>query len=496
MVSDRQVRLLMKRLRQGEPLSRSATRAGMDEKTARKYRDSGLLPSEQVRERDWRTRKDPFEDVWVDVQRELEETDGLRAKTLFDLLQRQQPGRFGDGQLRTFQRRVRQWRALDGPGKEVFFAQEHHPGELGESDFTEMGSLNVTIAGQPFPHLLYHFVLTYSNWETGTICFSESMESLSTGLQNALFELRGVPQRHRSDRMSAAVNNGCVPEEFTRRYQALLDHFDLKGEKTRAGKGNENGDVEQLHHRFKDAVDQELLLRKSRDFATRAEYEGFLRALFERLNAGRRTRFEEERAKLQPLPERRLEDCKRIRVVVASGSTIRVQHNTYSVHSRLIGEEVEARVFAEHLEVWYAQRRVETLPRLLGRYRHRIDYRHVIDSLVRKPGAFENYRYREDLFPSSHFRLAYDQMRERHAPTAAREYLRILKLAADEGEARVEGVLRRMLAQDEPLAWEPLEHRVKADQQAEPPTEVKIAAVDLAAYDELCPAAAEEVAHE
>lgn len=496
MVSDRQVRLLMKELRRGEPLCRGAARAGMDEKTARKYRDLGRLPSESRPERDWRTRRDPFEEVWEEVTRELRDAHGLQSKTLFAELQRRYPGRFPDGQLRTLQRKVRQWRALEGPGKEVFFAQEHRPGELAASDFTEMGSLGVTIAGQPFDHLFYHFVLTYSNWETGRICFSESMESLSAGLQDALVELQGVPQRHRSDRLSAAVNNGCVPEEFTRRYEALLAHYRMAGEKTQAGRGNENGDVEQGHRRFKDAVDQELMLRKSRDFASREEYEHFLRALLERRNAGRRERFEEERAKLQPLPATRLDDAKRLRVTVGGGSTIRVQHNTYSVHSRLIGEEVEARVFAERIDVWYAQRKVETLPRLVGRYRHRIEYRHVIDSLVRKPGAFESYRYRDDLFPSSHFRLAYDLLRAKHAPTAAREYLRILKLAADEGEARVEAVLRRMMADDEPLTWEHLEHRVKAAGRPEMPTDVKVAPVDLAVYDDLCPVAAGEVGHE
>lgn len=486
----------MSRLRRGQPLYRAAAQAGMSEVTARKYVISGRLPSQRPPERPWKTRTDPFEEVWDGIRAELEQSPGLQAKTLFAVLQRDHPGRFADGQLRTLQRRIRVWRVLEGRGKEVMFAQVHYPGDLCESDFTVMNTLAVTIAGQPFDHLIYHFVLTYSNWETGTICFSESMESLSTGLQNALFELDGVPDKHRSDRMSAAVNNGCVPQEFTQRYEALLKHYDLNGQKTQAGKGNENGDVEQRNNRFKEAVEQELLLRKSRDFATREEYERFLRTLLDRLNAGRQKRFAEDKAKLKPLPGKRLDDSRRLWVKVSPGSTIRVLHNTYSVHSRLIGEEVEARALAERIEVWYAQRKVETLPRLVGRNRHRIEYRHVIGSLVRKPGAFENYRYREDLFPSSHFRLAYDLLRQQHAPTAARQYLRILKLAAEDGEARVEAVLRRMLAQDQPLTWEGLEHRVKADQQPAAPTEVTVAPVDLTAYDDLCPAAAEEVAHE
>src|SRR5690606_15796915 len=143
---------------------------------------------------------------------------GLEAKTLFEDLQRRYPAQFQDGQLRTLQRRVKQWRALEGPPKEVFFPQEHHPGELCQSDFTHMTALGVTIGGQRFEHLIYHFVLTYSNWETGTICFSESFESLSEGLQRALWQLGGVPKAHRTDRLSAAVHKDLSPEVFTDRY--------------------------------------------------------------------------------------------------------------------------------------------------------------------------------------------------------------------------------------------------------------------------------------
>lgn len=120
----------------------------------------------------------------------------MEAKTLFDDLQRKDPGRFQDGQLRTLQRRIKAWRALEGPESEVYFSQEHKPGNFCQSDFTHLSTLEITITGQPFPHMIYHFVLTYSNWETGTICFSENFESLSEGLQNALWELGGVPKRH------------------------------------------------------------------------------------------------------------------------------------------------------------------------------------------------------------------------------------------------------------------------------------------------------------
>jgi hypothetical protein len=183
---------------------------------------------------------------------------------------------------------MKHWRGTEGPGKEVFFSQKHVPGRLSQSDFTHMSSLEITIGRQSFPHLLYHFVLTYSNWETASICYSESFESLSNGLQNALWELGGVPVQHQTDRMSTAVNNMSDEREFTVRYEALLRHYRVEGRKIQAGKANENGDVEQRHYRLKKALEQALLLRGSREFASVAQYETFLRALLAQLNAGRR----------------------------------------------------------------------------------------------------------------------------------------------------------------------------------------------------------------
>jgi hypothetical protein len=412
MVTDKQVRRLFKLLAQGKNLRVAAARTDMDEKTARRYRRLGKLPSEVKVEHTWRTRPDPFADVWEEVRSKLEINPGLEAKTLFQYLQRKYPGKFSDGQLRTMQRRVKQWRSLYGPPKEVYFPQVHKPGQLCESDFTNMGSLGVTIQGQPFDHLLYHFTLSYSNWEAGGICFSESFESLSEGLQNALWKLGGVPRAHRTDKLSAAVQKPNCTEQFTARYQALLNHYGLEGQKVNASSPHENGDVEQRHYRLKEAIDQALMLRGSRDFSSRQEYVEFLDKIFEQLNRGRQERLAEELKVLRPLPQRRLDSFKRLMVRVGRSSTIRVYNNTYSVDSRLIGERVEARVYAEHIELWYGQRRIESIPRLRGDGKHRIEYRHIIDWLVRKPGAFENYRYTEDLFPTHRFRMAWDFLKD------------------------------------------------------------------------------------
>jgi len=486
MITDNQVRKLMKNLQEGVTLGIASVKAGMDEKTARKYRDSGKLPSEikATRDRTWRTREDPFVEVWGMVKSFLESNPGLEAKTLFAHLQRQHPGRYPDGQIRTFQRRVKNWRAQEGPAREVFFPQIHKPGRLSQSDFTRMGSLGITIGREPFDHLIYHFVLTYSNWESGTICFSESFESLSEGLQQALWKLGGIPEMHQTDRLSAAVNKPENPEEFTRRYQGILSHYGIEGRKTQPASPNENGDVEQRHYRFKKAVDQALMLRGSRNFATRKVYEIFLENLFSQLNSNRQERFREELTVLRSLPTKRLPACTKLTVGVGPSSTIRVKHNVYSVHSRLISERVTVRLYAEHLEIWYGQAHIENIPRLRGSGNHHIQYRHIIDWLVRKPGAFENYRYRSDLFPTSRFRMAYDDLKRRHTVVkAGKEYLQILQLAAKENESAVDEALRFLFDQNKPISAETVEELVLSGRRPTPVTDVLIPAVALHSYD-------------
>jgi hypothetical protein len=467
----------------------AAAKAGMDPKTARNYLGDQRLPSERKEDRTWRTRSDPFTEVWEEVRELVATNPGLEAKTLLEELQRKCPGKFADGQIRTLQRRLKQWRATDGPEREVFFAQRHVAGRLGQSDFTHMTELGITIGAQSFPHLLYHFVLTHSNWEAVSLCYSESFESLSDGLQNALWELGAAPLEHRTDRMSLAVNNASEERDFTVRYEALMRHYKMTGQKIQTGKPNENGDVEQRHYRLKRAVDQSLMLRNSRDFSSTNEYKEFLRLLLAQLNAGRRERLRSEMQYLRPLPGGRLDSIKRERVKVDSGSLIHVDRNIYSVNSRLIGEKVEARLGAETVEVWYAGRKVEDLPRLRGRGKHRVDYRHIIDWLVRKPGAFENYHYREELFPTSRFRMAWDALRETVPLRANKRYLEVLELAAKEGEARVDEALRCLLEQGEigegKLNAEAVLAVLNQNQSIAPPTSIDVAEVSLASFDEL-----------
>lgn len=487
MVTDAQVKRLMRLIQTEETLALAAAKAGMDEKTARKYRDAAQLPSQMKREHTWRTRPDAFEQVWPGLEEMLKVNDGLEAKTLFEFLQRAHPGRFPDGQLRTLQRRIKVWRALEGPSKEIYFAQIHEPGQMCQSDFTHMSSLGVTIQRQPFEHMVYHFVLTYSNWEAARICFSESFESLTAGLQDALWKLGGVPGAHQTDCLTAAVQKLDHPEDFTRRYSGLLDHYGLEGRKTNPSSPHENGDIEQRHHRFFRAVEQSLMLRGSCDFASQDDYAAFLSKVLEQLNAGRQDKLAEELQVLRTLPGRRLEDYTRQQVRVSRFSTIRVSNNTYSVHSRLRDERVQVRLFADHFDVYYAQRHLERIPRLRGRGGHRIQYRHIIDQLVRKPGAFANYRYRDDLFPTTHFRVAYDLLRKAHVETVAtQQYLRILELAAMESETQVDAILRRLIDTQQRLSAEGVKELLATgEQDPGPEASVTVPPIDLLVYDSL-----------
>jgi hypothetical protein len=466
------------------PLVTAAAKAGMGEKAARKYLRSGLLPSQMNMPRDWRTREDPFIEVWPEAEALITEEPNLEALTVFQELQRRYPGKFQDGQLRTLQRRVRIWRGLHGPDVEVFFPQIHQPGMQGQSDFTSMNSLDITLGGLFFPHLLYHFVLTYSNHEYVEICFSESFESLSTGLQDALWSIGRVPAgHHRTDNLSAATFKGEERREFTESYMGLMRHYGITPTKNQPGKSNENGDVEQSHYRVKERVDQALLLRGSRDFADRGEYSNFLRKVICRRNLGRSKRLQEELTVMKPLPAYRLNDYREYKVPVSSWSTVKVAHNSYSAPSRLRRYEVTARLHAERVELYFAGQLVAEMERLRGRGKARIDYRHVIGSLVRKPGAFENYRYREEMFPSTVFRQAYDQLVQDDCRHASRRYLEILEWAAMNSEAAMECSLRQLLDAGEELDIDRL-----VEMSAGPviePIDINIPLPDMAAYDAL-----------
>jgi hypothetical protein len=449
MFRDPEVRLMFGARAKGRSQAQAAARAGMSVRSARRYERRGQLPSQRTQPRRYRTRPNPFAAEWPWITEQLTRDPAIQATTLFGLLTTRQPGQFQEGQVRTLQRHIATWRAEQGPEREVMFPQVHDPGRVAQSDFTHMTELGISLGGVPFPHLVFHLVFVYSNVEAVQVCGAESFEALAEGLETCLWQLGGVPRQHRTDHLSAAIRplDATGRAQATDRYAAVLRHYALEPTTNNAGVAHENGDVEQAHHRFKQAVDQALRVRGSRDFADRPAYDRFLQSLVKQRNLTRQVRWREEQPHLRPLPATPLGLCHEVRVPVSRFSTIQVLRNTYSVPSRLIGTTVLVRVRAEVLEVYHGTAHLLTIPRLPGHGQHRIDYRHVIWSLVRKPGAFAQYRYRDDLYPSLSFRRAYDALCTSRPQGADREYVRLLHLAASTSEDAVTVALELLLDQ-------------------------------------------------
>ena len=483
--TDAQVRKLMDEMHRHGELGPAGLRAGLSPNTARKYLRAGRLPSELTGPRTWRTREDPFAADWAELRARLAEAPELEATTLFEDLLRRKPDGYTPGQVRTLQRRIKQWRAQEGPPKRIFFPQVHRPGEAMQTDFTWASTLGVTIGGAPFPHLLCHPVLPYSNWEWATICQSESMAALRRGVQAALSRLGRAPAYHQTDNSTAATHDLRTGKRgFNAEYEALVRHYGMVPRTIEVGEKEQNGDVESLNGVLKRRLDQQLLLRGSREFGSRDAYEGWVHACIEAANRLRAPRVAEELAVMRALPAARLPECVEHDVRVTAWSTIRVKHNAYSVPSRLAGEVVRVRIFDERLEVCFGGAPQLTVARLPGRNGHRINYRHIIWSLVRKPGAFERYRYRDDLFPSRAFRQAYDALRDaQEVQKADVEYVRILHLAASTMETDVDQALERLLkARTVPTAEQV--RALVAPGRPEVP-ELAASTVDLAEYDGL-----------
>lgn len=449
---DRKVRKLMSEYQKTGNLSKAAVRADLDVKTARKYVQAGKLPSQMKKGRTWRTRRDPFGRHWSLCAEILEDAPELEGKFLFDWLCEQYPGEYQEGQVRTFQRRVREWKALNGLDKEIFFPQRHQPGERMATDCTHMEELGITIKREPFPHQLCHCVLTCSNWEWATICHSESLLSLRSGIQAALFRLGHVPREHWTDHSSAATHRPGKEEgkdrPFNDQYLDLMQHFGLRPRTIQVGAAHENGDIESLHGALKRRIKQYLLLRGSRDFASVQEYRRFLEQVLEKANARRTKRLAEELERMPKLQVSRLAEYKEYRCRVMSWGTITVDRRIYSVPGRLIGEKVVVRRYEGHIEVFFNDVYQFSAPWISRESGHRINYRHLIGWLVRKPGAFRNYRFQKDLFPSEEFRWAYQVLSEVVSErTAARQYLQILYHAAQTLESEVAAALRQIREQ-------------------------------------------------
>jgi len=428
----------MKAKNEGHTQAVAGAKAGISERSGRRIEKGGVHAGKQV-ERRWRTREDPFAEVWdTELVAMLEKEPGLSATTLLEVLQARDPERYPDSKKRTLQRRVQLWKAAHGEGQAVIFRQEHPPGLQGLSDFTQLKGEPVTIGGKALKHLIYHFRLAFSGWCYAMVVLGgESFSALATGLQEALWRLGGSPKEHRTDSLSAAFKNLNRDEQkdVTERYQQLCGDYGMKATRNNRGVSHENGSIESPHGHLKWRIEQALLLRGSRDFDKIGDYRAFLDGVTGGINRRRHDRIKVERAALGALPRQRSADYMECVVSVTSASTMEVKRVLYSVPSRLVGARLRIHLYDDRLKAFMGSQAVLELPR-----RHRpkgsararqIDYRHLIKALVRKPQAFRYSVLREDLLPNATYREIWRAVDDLLEPRAACKWMvGVLSLAA------------------------------------------------------------------
>lgn len=401
----------------GSTQTEAAAIAEFSERSAQRI-ESGTHQPHRGREHNWRTRSDPLEEVWAsELEPMLRQEPRLKPMTLFEYLQEHYPGQYPQV-LRTLQRRVNEWKGLYGDSPEVMFELRHEPGMMGLSDFTELKGVEVTIGGQPFDHLLYHYRLAYSGWQYAQIIQGgESFIALSEGLQNALFASGGAPKQHRTDSLSAAYrNSGGKQKLLTRLYHELCDHYRLQPTRNNTGIAHENGAIESPHGHLKNRITQRIYLRGSSDFAQVEEYQALIAEAVAKLNQQCEQKFKQEQAYLQVLPKYRVADYEVLTVRVSRRSTIDVRCILYTVPSRLIGHRLQLHLYHDRIVGYLGNHLVVELPRIRVKAKDKrrgrcINYRHVIGGLRRKPRAFIYCTWQAELLPNDFYRQLWEQMK-------------------------------------------------------------------------------------
>jgi hypothetical protein len=498
-INDHQMRLYMKsRLTESKPTA--AAQAAISLKTAYRLEHDPRLPSQKSAPRG-RRRPDPLLAIFdAEIVPMLQAAPGLRPIAIFEEMQRRHP-QLPEGVRRTMERRIRQWRALNGQDRDVIFRQVQEPGRTGLSDFTEMGDLAVRVGGEELDHRLYHFRLACSGFEhVHVILGGESYVALAEGLQNALWALGGAPREHRSDSLSAAFRNldREAREDLTRRYDALCTHYRMEPTRNNRGVAHENGAIESPHGHLKHAIRDALLMRGTVEFENVNAYRSFLDEIIGRKNARNRQRIDAERAVLQPLPDNRTADYEQALVYVSSSGGFVLRKVFYTVPSRLIRHRPRARLFDDRVELFVGGTHVLTLdrgrPGRNGKHGHVVDYRHVIHALRRKPMALLNLVYRDQLWPREAYRHMFDHLCERLGERAACKLMvELLSLAHERAcEAQLAAVLTEDLAADRLPDLKVLRERFAPDLARLPEVSVPLAPLHL--YDALSHACLGEAA--
>ena len=479
------------RYRKSHATTVAAAKGGFSPATGYRIEDDPRLPSQKKAPRG-RRRPDPLAGVWdAEIVPIVKAAPGIRAIAVLEEIRRRHP-EFIPGVRRTLERRLRAWRALAGPEQDVIFRQEHEPGRLGLSDFTDTSVLGVTVAGVVLEHRLYHFRLAFSGFAHAHVVLGgESFVALAEGLQNALWALGGVPLEHRSDSLSAAFRNldSDAQEDLTRRYQGLMRHYEMTPSRNNPGIAHENGSIESPHGHLKRALEDALLLRGSRDFADLDAYRRFVDEIVGRRNSHNRKRIEMERPSLAALPKRRTADFEEKSVTVTSSGGFILRRVFYTAPSRLIGHRLRVHLYDDRLECFLGSTPMLTLRR--GRQPsadkggHVVDYHHVIHALRKKPMALNNLVYRDQLFPRPAYARAFERLRaEVGDKQACKVTVELLALAHDRA---CEAELAQVIEADLDAARLPdlalLRKRFGPSPESVPIVEVDL--VPLTTYDEL-----------
>jgi hypothetical protein len=476
----------------GHSQQTSAAKAGISRRTAQRI-ENGTHRPKRGRPRDWKTRQDPLDGHWeAELLPMLEHEPRLAPITLFEVLQELYPGAYDD-KLRTVERRVKDWQAKQGKPKEVMFKIQHSPGVLGLSDFTHLKGVTITVKGQPFGHILYHYRLAFSGWQyVQVIQGGESFVGLSQGLQNALSACAGVPQQHRTDSLSAAYRNtGGRNPQLTQMYAAICDHYRMQPTRNNLGVAHENGSVESSHGYFKRRLCQALYRRGSNEFESVAQYQAFIESVIAKLNAKCQQKFELERLTLQSLPHYRTADYEILSSRVSVHSTISVRCILYSVPSRLIGSQLTLHLYHDRIVGFVGTAEVVELPRIhvhgsaTIRRARCINYRHVVESLRHKPRAFLYCQWQEDLLPDADWCELWQQMKGcTDSDTAARWMVEALYIAATQDrEVDVASYLKTELAAGT-FTLPRLQHQFNL-MKTSPIPEVASVQHELSSYDQL-----------
>jgi hypothetical protein len=426
--------------RQTHDTTIAAGKSGFSRASGYRIEDDPRLPSQKKTPRG-RRRPDPLAALWdSEIVPILKSAPGIRAIAVLEELQRRHP-ELSVNIRRTLERRMRSWRALAGPERDVIFRQEHTPGRLGLSDFTDTSELRVTVAGVVLDHRLYHFRLPFSGYEHAHVVLGgESYVALAQGLQNALWGLGGVPREHRTDSLSAAFRNleREAQQDLTLRYQELMGHYGMTPTRNNLGVAHENGSIESSHGHLKKALEDALLLRGSRDFDDLDAYRGFVDEIVGRRNANNRKRIELERPMLRPLPQRRTADYEDKIVFVTSSGGFALRRVFYTTPSRLIGHHLRVHLYDDRLECFLGETPIQTLrrgrPVSDSKRGHVVDYRHVIHSLRKKPMALNNLVYRDQVFPRPAYARAFETLQQTVGDRrACKVTVELLALAHDRG---------------------------------------------------------------